>query len=315
VRDFHAAEELPPMLTLPYLPNALRCAALMAEFVEGIRAGSEVDQESILRTLHRSFLIAPTQVEEMLREIELRMTEVAALFDVDLGRYIAIDRVLSQAQTTLADLALQSQLEVASTQRSLRNTQEELEHVKLQSQVLQHQAECDGLTGACVRATLDHVLPQTVRECENSRQRLGVLFLDADDFKSINDQYGHAAGDKVLQHVVAAIRSSVRENDLVVRYGGDEFVVVLAVSGHDALMAIAERIREGIQQPVKPRRGESVQVTCSIGGVVYSPVRGVNLDAERLLDEADQAMYAAKQSGGNLTLLLAMKGEQVEPVK
>lgn len=311
-RPFYEAHEVPADLTLPYFPNAMRCAALIAEFVEGLRSGAEVEQERILQVLHRSFHVLPSQVEEMLREIDLRMSEIAALFHVDLGRYVDIDKVLSRAQATLADLALKSQLQAASAERFLKDTQEELEIMKFTSQVWQQKAQRDSLTGAYARGVLDSLLPEAVRECEAARQRLGILFLDLDRFKQINDRYGHAAGDAVLRHVVGAVKQVVRDCDPVIRYGGDEFVVLIPVASRSALDQIAARIQSVVAHPVSLPRHEAIRVTCSIGGVVYQPVRGEQIAPLRLLDEADQAMYDAKERGGNQTWMIGMKGMQLE---
>ena len=129
-----------------------------------------------------------------------------------------------------------------------------------------------------------------------NRTQVGVLVVDLDNFKLINDREGHRVGDEVLCAVAARLRSCIREADMVARHGGDEFVV-LVPELHDTQDAVrvAEKIIAGIAAPI-PIEDREYRVGASIGIAVYP---GDAKDADTLLRFADQAMYLVKQGGGN----------------
>jgi diguanylate cyclase (GGDEF)-like protein len=160
----------------------------------------------------------------------------------------------------------------------------------------ERRAKTDPLTGVLNRRSL---LEQLEALCRNARANslpVAVLFLDLDFFKSINDSYGHAAGDACLAAVIRPIQAELRQSDIIGRYGGEEFIVVL--SGADAAAAepIAERIRLRVSEVAIEGHGAPIRLTCSIG-VASSDQLGVW--GEALVAQADAAVYAAKRLGRN----------------
>lgn len=160
-------------------------------------------------------------------------------------------------------------------------------------------ARTDPLTRAWNRRAIVELLRRELERTRREGGRVGVLFIDLDRFKRINDTCGHAAGDAVLREAAERIRAVVRPDDPVGRYGGDEFVVIVAGAGVErsavrAAAAIAAGLR---RRPVAKSAGEGeVRVTASIGVAVAPP--GAR-DPERLIAAADRAMYAAKHAGGD----------------
>jgi diguanylate cyclase (GGDEF)-like protein len=126
-----------------------------------------------------------------------------------------------------------------------------------------------------------------------------VLFVDVDDFKTVNDTLGHAAGDELLVTVAARLSADVRADDVVARLGGDEFAVLLASADGDRLRDVADRLLTALRAPME-LAGTTVTVTASIGGALGAP----GDTAERLLHSADTAMYSAKRSGKDSRALL-----------
>jgi diguanylate cyclase (GGDEF)-like protein len=170
---------------------------------------------------------------------------------------------------------------------------------------LEEAASVDGKTGLLNAAAWHVRAGRALRRAERTEGQAGLLVLDLDHFKLINDEHGHLAGDHVLAAVAEAVRAAVRDDDLVGRFGGEEFVVLLpgaeAEDGRVAAATVAERIRQRIaalQIEVTDSRGPVVvdTLTVSIGGAAY-PVDGTDLG--RLLEVADTAMYAAKRAGRN----------------
>ena len=159
---------------------------------------------------------------------------------------------------------------------------------------VRHLASHDSLTGLFNRNSLEHHLHRWLTRADNQQDRLALLFIDLDHFKPINDAHGHGVGDELLVVVASRLQNAVREEDLVARIGGDEFVVGLApVDSIESAMAIAEEVRSQLAQPMQIR-DLALQTTASIGVALY-PDHGQNL--AQLTEAADQAMYRAKSAG------------------
>jgi diguanylate cyclase (GGDEF)-like protein len=123
---------------------------------------------------------------------------------------------------------------------------------------------------------------------------VGVIFLDLDDFKPVNDDLGHAVGDFVLRQVAQRLRGCVREGDTVARLGGDEFLIVLARLGaREDLAGVARKLEEAVATPIPVDGHPDVRITASAGLATYEPGEA----AEDLMNRADHAMYRAKQAG------------------
>ncbi|HUL64615.1 MAG TPA: diguanylate cyclase [Burkholderiaceae bacterium] len=154
----------------------------------------------------------------------------------------------------------------------------------------------DTLTGLANRGQLDARLPQILAHARRAGHRVGVLWIDLDDLKPINDRYGHAAGDTTLRRVGERMREAVRGNDIVARVGGDEFVVIAeARDSDDDFSALAARLNDGIARPIEHGLVQ-VHVSASIGIAIFPD--HAQTEAE-LLQRADQAMYEAKAAGRN----------------
>ncbi|MGQ0652342.1 MAG: EAL domain-containing protein [Betaproteobacteria bacterium] len=157
-------------------------------------------------------------------------------------------------------------------------------------------AQFDVLTGLPNRALLADRLSQAIVQAQRHARPLGVLFIDLDDFKSVNDTLGHAGGDELLKETARRLQSAVRQGDTVARISGDEFAVILAdLAQPDHAAHVARKIIERLAEPVEIR-GQEAFVTASIGIAAFP---GDGTDAETLLGAADAAMYRAKQSGRN----------------
>lgn len=190
--------------------------------------------------------------------------------------------------------------------RALRSTNAAL---ALAHDQARHEARTDPLTDLPNQRLLREYLTTSFAYHRRAGLPLTVLFVDLDYFKTINDRFGHAAGDVALVEVGRRLRRALREGDVVARYAGEEFVVLLPHTGVADGLAIAERLRQAVKAtPVSLPDGQAVPITISVGLATY-PVHGDVVDA--LLQAADAALYAAKQAGrdqvcqASLTPLLA----------
>ncbi|WP_416401055.1 GGDEF domain-containing protein [Alicycliphilus denitrificans] len=165
----------------------------------------------------------------------------------------------------------------------------------------------DELTGVANRRALIQALDRDVAHAVRSGEPYALLMLDVDHFKSVNDGHGHRAGDQVLCHVAAILRARLRAQDLVGRYGGEEFVVLLPGTPARGAAGLAETLREAVEQTPCEYGGRAIPVTVSIG------VCGARLEGgdtwDRLIHAADQALYAAKAAGRNRVECVALAQE------
>ena len=178
--------------------------------------------------------------------------------------------------------------------RRLFNEQETARLV--QEERIRHQAYHDALTGLPNRASFAEHLEEAVRRARRTGWTLGVMFLDLDRFKVINDSLGHDAGDQLLRIATSRIQRSVRESDMLFRMGGDEFTVLLeSVRGPEEAAVVAQRILDVIAEPVQLHQHE-IRVTTSIGMALFPRDDPSGI---RLVKSADTAMYRAKELGRN----------------
>ncbi|MBU1236799.1 MAG: GGDEF domain-containing protein [Gammaproteobacteria bacterium] len=163
----------------------------------------------------------------------------------------------------------------------------------MQRKQLETLASHDELTGIFNRRTLVDELDRAQLTFERDHHRCGILMLDIDHFKQINDRYGHLAGDKVLIELASLLERNVRKNDRVFRYGGEEFVVLALLPNHDGLVSVAEKLRGRVEQGIHGPDGRPI--TISLGGAILRPGESI----EAWFARADTSLYVAKNSGRN----------------
>lgn len=159
----------------------------------------------------------------------------------------------------------------------------------------------DPLTGTGNRIAMEQTLQREIDMSRRHLQPLSVLMLDIDHFKRVNDSHGHSAGDDVLRAVAASIKGQLRNVDMVFRYGGEEFLILLCNTGREAAAMVGERLRHAAQTAEYFADGKLIDLTVSLGCSTLLPGES----ADSLLRRADSALYVAKREGRNR---LAMAG-------
>ena len=188
----------------------------------------------------------------------------------------------------------------------LRNTNNEIIHyisvfndntdAKKALDLIEHQATYDALTGLPNRSLIQDRIDQQLRHCRRSSAMFAVMFLDLDDFKSINDSLGHSVGDSLIVKVGERLRELLREEDTVGRLGGDEFIILLnSFTCAEDIIGVANKILFSLRQPIT-LADQTIRTTVSIGITVY-PSDGDS--TQSLMKNADTAMYESKQKGRN----------------
>ena len=171
-----------------------------------------------------------------------------------------------------------------------------------------HLASHDDLTGLINRREFELRLTQTINKAAGSTESFGLMYVDLDRFKIVNDTCGHHAGDRLLKELTAIIRNSIREGDVFARIGGDEFAIIASADSFQAITTMAEALRVKIHDYSFTYANQEFHVSLSIGVI---PLRGDVTDLETVLTNVDSACYVAKQSGRNRVHVARQNDESI----
>jgi len=231
-------------------------------------------------------------VETMLERLSTLAPEIAALFDIRVHREEQAREIEQQGR----ELAMiRHLLERDELQQAVR----EATRLKARARELDDLVRRDPLTGAYNRRQLEDVLQQAFEDAERLGEPLSIAFIDLDDFKRVNDRYGHLVGDTVLREFTQELTRMLRASDLLARYGGEEFLVVLRRCGAERGRQILERILADIAtRPLAVVDGAPIHVTFSAGLATHGEEARFD-DAHAMLAAADEALYGAKREGRN----------------
>ena len=159
-------------------------------------------------------------------------------------------------------------------------------------------ADRDSLTGLYNRRRFEEDAECLFAQAQRNNRRLSLLYFDLDDFKRINDVFGHAAGDEILKGIAQILSLQSRRNEELYRLGGDEFAILVPDAEHHQIEALAQRVLATVEKMQFSFDGQEVHVCCSMGIAACSP-RSIQDSSADLSQQADRAMYQAKHSGKN----------------
>jgi two-component system, cell cycle response regulator len=171
--------------------------------------------------------------------------------------------------------------------------------LQTEARELRELATIDPLTKSVNRGELMRLASAEIENARRDSRDLGIVIVDIDHFKKINDLHGHPFGDHVLKLVAQALKGQVRTTDVVGRYGGEEFIVLLPRVTRTSLQFVAERLRRGVAQLEISREGQKVPVTASVGGQIWKPEDLAGVEFPVLIEGADRCLYRAKEGGRN----------------
>lgn len=229
---------------------------------------------------------------DFISQVDSQLPDMASLFDVTLLDEKSREQILNEARDILVEQNLK--LIQQSSQR-----EQEIESLQKKTQNIEEEVNRDHLTGTSNRKHIEELL---VTEFEISRRRqrpLSLAFIDIDNFKPINDTYGHQGGDLVLQNIARFFASQIRQQDSLARYGGDEFLLLLHNTDEDDAYALLKRVMAALQSsPGIEVNQQLIRVTISIGMASLNPGDKIS-DPRQLIEQADKALYQSKKSGRN----------------
>ena len=235
--------------------------------------------EDALKRLNSATAI---HIDQIGAEISQSTQQLFPIFEIDVDQSDYI-RILESARTELAKLSV-------DTINYFLDRNREIETLK-------RQVTRDGMTHLHNHQHFREVLHNELSRAERYQRPLSLIFADIDHFKTINDTFGHLAGDRVIKAVAAKLTMEVRESDYVARYGGEEFAMILTETDADQAEIVAERLRSEIAGLNISIEGNSISPTMSFG--ISSLPKNNKIDSNELINRADNALYRAKEKGRN----------------
>ena len=291
-----------PTLRKVVAPESLIDASLFERFEVRRPGGIDTLERLIADAGSRLFLVHRADPQTSLRGVAVALADGGALLNLSFG--ISLSEAVSRHQLTDSDFApTDLAVEMLYLLEAKNAVMDELQNLNTRLDAARQRAEAqaltDTLTGLGNRRAMDRRIARQIAAGEG----FGVMHVDLDLFKQVNDTHGHAAGDHVLGHVARLLRDSCRSNDLVARIGGDEFVLVFSgLTDPERLISIGERIISQLARPIA-WQGRECRVTASIGvsiSTLYAPP-----DPATILRDADRALYAAKNTGRGRVVLFS----------
>ncbi len=273
-------------------------ASSTSDFLFGLRPAQSLQRLEFL--LERHWQASHELIGEYLSSVRGKLEETAEILAADINRMPGERELMALAMEQIVNFTIRAATGNAQSDESIA-LQREHDDIRRRLQQLEQKSCMDSLTGVYNREYFDARLKERIRAATGDRA-LGILFVDLDSFKALNDSRGHLFGDEVLKQSGVALKAALRSGDIVARFGGEEFVVLLECPDRHMIPVVAERIRARIEGMNVQQNGEPVRVTASVGGV-YSVFVPGSISEDRLRNElvhtADSAMYESKRGGRN----------------
>jgi diguanylate cyclase (GGDEF)-like protein len=298
----HNAASLGELLGKPIIADATYAASLFPHLPDIWNRQDALELQALLGSQK-----APIDANQFLDSVQQEFNQLYAYFEQG-----------DPPEGKLADLLIRATAEAADTTTRLVNTVQTLmqQAASAGSQVhqllkqhnqLEEAASRDALTNALNRQGFSQHANDLLAQATRYGMNFAVAYLDVDQFKKLNDSFGHATGDVALQAVVASAKHTMRQTDVIGRLGGDEFALLLSdCSEHDAVSIVQRLLDHVASQQVTQEEGQSAKVTLSAGLVWVKPSKQP-LALDKLLSAADLLMYQAKRAGGNRVQLKSLQ--------
>lgn len=250
------------------------------------------------------YQVDETQIETMIDAVAERSIQAMSLFEIDPGKMKPFSIMLQEANEELGKLNLSYEYLVIELKQAKETAEKLAGELKAANEKLRGLAYRDGLTGLFNHRYFQDFIEKELTKAIRYERAFSLIMLDIDHFKKINDEYGHPAGDTVLKAISKMIEQTVRKCDVVSRYGGEEFTIVLPETTLKGAVILAERLRKIVEQLVIKVNDDGIRLTVSLGLTVWEPGLAVTKKAE-IIDAADRALYKSKNTGRNKVSFVA----------
>ena len=237
-------------------------------------------------------------IDSLIHEIFSNSLKTLAFFEIPPDKIKSPGQLLQEANEILCDLNLRTDMELRNTKRERSTLIETSKRLYRTNTELSKLAFEDNLTGLHNMRYFYDYFQREIQRSKRYKTCFSLILLDLDDFKQMNDTYGHPAGDRILQYIAELISGALRQADLAARYGGEEFAIFLPETDLEGAKIIAERLRRQIENHRTPWQDKKLQVTASIGVTHFCPGHQ-EISSDEVIALADKAMYQAKIDGKN----------------
>ena len=281
--------------------DRLHCEVLnLSDRLSSIYHGQECNLkiQTLKTELHNNFGIEAKQVDELVDSVGEKSIALMSCFELDAGEMKPYSQILQDANAELGKLNLSYEQLVMELRQAKQKAEDLAQELKVVNQKLRQMATRDGLTGIYNHRAFQDMLTKELAKAVRYRFPVSLILFDLDHFKSVNDQFGHPAGDQVLIRVSARISELIRATDVFARYGGEEFAVILPQTDLKGAVVLSERLRRGIEVLEIKTDSATIQVTISLGTVTHDPNARVPENAT-MIQAVDKALYNSKRTGRN----------------
>jgi two-component system, cell cycle response regulator len=241
--------------------------------------------------------ISADDTDNLLQNIHPQLMEVAAYFDVAIGSGKTYEEILSKVNEEIVSIAIANEAVKHHLTQAFEREKAMARKLEEANRTLQILASKDPLTGLYNRKFLNELLEKEWSRSQRHGYSLSIIMADIDNFKKVNDEYGHQAGDTALEKIAKIMSENLRDNDCLARYGGEEFLFVLPQTDLKAACKAAERFRQTVRELIIPLdKDQSLSLSISCGVATACPERE-NENINALIQKADKALYEAKRLG------------------
>lgn len=246
-------------------------------------------------------------IENIFAGVHLQVKEAGEYFGLKIKEPRPIQEILQEANIRLSLLNLdydQMNKELIAAKIALENLTQEL---KEKNRILDNLANIDGLTEVYNHRYMQHTLDQEISRAIRNDGIISFILCDIDHFKKFNDTYGHQVGDAILKEFCSVLQKNIRKYDTLARYGGEEFAIILPETSEEEALAVAEKLRQAIDDQIFIDKREEYHVTASFGIATCKPAVLDDFSKNGFISQADAALYQAKKEGRNRVNLYKTK--------
>lgn len=276
--------------------DILYCADCLASFYSGAQDVEKIRQ--VKRVLDTVFGLKGTAVDGLVESVAHKTLEMLSSFEIEAGAMRPFSLILQDANEELSNLYDSYELLVIELKQAKEKAEKLAQELYDANNMHRELAFRDGLTGIYNRRFFQESLDLELLRAQRYGRRFSLIIFDVDNFKRINDVFGHTVGDLVLINISKAVQGITRTTDVFARYGGDEFVIVLPESDLATTTVAGEGLRAAVEALTTIVNKVTIQVTISVGVTSFSSHGGLT-EREEVISLADKALYIAKLSGKN----------------
>jgi diguanylate cyclase (GGDEF)-like protein len=278
------------------ITSVLQIADDLSSYFNGSHNAEKVRR--VKRVLDTEFKIQGEAVDLLIESVATSTLEMLSAFEIAPGTLRPFSLILQEANDDLCDLYDSYELQIIELKQSKKKLEKLARELAAANRKLHEMASRDSLTGVYNYRLYQEALDRGISEADRYGRQFSLIFFDIDDFKKINDVYGHPAGDLVLADICRAIGKIIRGSDTFARCGGDEFVVVMPETNLEKARIVAEHMRWCVEE-LEVRMGDiNIKTSISTGCSCYDP-SDKTLDKQKLILVADKALYQSKKHHKN----------------